>query len=147
MGKPAGWLDEPHMEESAPGDACPLLSWDEAGVGSDVSGTGPDGARATYRCPVRCGPETYVLRVRGAGMEPRFRKGELLYVDPGVPPEAGRYVVASREAGGEAMLRQLVESAGRRYLRALNPDWPQPVIEAGEAVCVRGVVVFKGESV
>ena len=33
------------------------------------------------------------------------------------------------------------------YLKALNPDWPQRIMEVTESAFICGVVVFKGETV
>ena len=119
----------------------------EAGDRAEAAGAELPGDRPTYRCPMPCSPETYVLRVRDVSMVPRFREGDLLFVDPRLSPETPRYVVARSEGSGEAIFRQLVESGGRRYLCALKPDWSRPVVEAtgDERVCV--VVVFRGRKI
>lgn len=57
-------------------------------------------------------------------MEPKFHDGDLIFVDPEVPPAGGRYVVASLKGDREATFTQLIVEGGRRYLKALNPDWP-----------------------
>ena len=40
-------------------------------------------------------------------MEPRFRDGELIFVDPDVEPEHGTFVVVRTEGSEAAFLRQL----------------------------------------
>ena len=97
-------------------------------------------------CPVPCSEETFVLRVQGESMEPKFHPGELIYVDPAITPASGRYVVVQLGDSEEAMLRRLVVDGGRRYLEALNPDWPARIVEVGSNVTICGVVVFKGEA-
>ena len=78
-------------------------------------------------------------------MEPKFHDGELIYVDPEVAPENGRYVVLQLEGAVEAILRLFIVEGGRRCFKALNPDWPDRIVEASGEVAIRGVVVFKGE--
>ena len=164
MHKPPGWLDEPHdgapghpgdvtddgtlatTVEAAPGDRLyPLVSWERAATHGATSVA--EEPRTLFPCPVRCSPDTFVLRVHGASMAPRFRDGDLIFVDPQATPVAGRYVVVRMEGTDEAAFRQLVEGNGRRYLRALNPEWPRPVVEVTDAGRICGVVVFRGEHV
>ena len=147
MGKPDGWMDEAHDEDGASwaaGGGCPLISWVQAGAWTEA----PEFADAEARlhCPARCGPDTFVLRVRGESMAPRFLDGDLIYVDPGVDARSGAYVVV-RDGAGEATFKQLVEEDGRRYLRAANPDWPNPIVETRSDAAVCGVVVFRGAPV
>ena len=92
-----------------------------------------------------CSEDTFVLRVDGESMEPKFHDGELIYVDPEVAPESGRYVVVRLGGADEAILAPAHRRGGRRYFKALNPDWPDRIVEASDEVGICGVVVFKGE--
>jgi SOS-response transcriptional repressor LexA len=80
-------------------------------------------------------------------MEPKFHDGDLIFVDPLVSPDSGRYVVVRLEHSQEATFKQLIVEGGRRYLKALNPDWPNRIIEVDSVATICGVVVFKGEVV
>ena len=130
----------------APG-LCPLISWVQAGDWTEVADIAPEGGMEFYHCPVRCSPGTFVLRVQGGSMAPAFEAGELIFVDPQVSPDPGRYVVVSTLDTNEATFKQLVVENGRRYLQAANPNWPSRVIEADAEAIVCGVVVFKGKRV
>ena len=60
----------------------PLISRIQAGNRQKI----PQGQAAEYdavllACPIRCSTDSFMLRVRGAGMEPRFNEYDLLYVD------------------------------------------------------------------
>jgi SOS-response transcriptional repressor LexA len=165
MGKPRGWMDEPHLEllaaltqekdgagNTEPGPDIkglyPLISWVQAGewseIGSELEGSD---AEDWLPCPVRCGKSTFVLRVNGQSMEPLFANGEYIFVDPDVPADSGRYVVVRLEESDEAVFKQLIIEGGRMYLRALNPDWPRRIIEVTASAVICGVVVFKGKPV
>jgi SOS-response transcriptional repressor LexA len=98
-------------------------------------------------CPVRCSKDTFVLRVRGESMEPKFHDGDLIFVDPQVSPDSGKYVVVRIEDSHEATFKQLIVEGDRQYLKALNPDWPHRIIEVNSNATICGVVVFKGEVV
>ena len=160
MDKPEGWMDESHEPESLAttgespyGEApirtlCPLLSWVQAGEWTEVyRDYVPDYGTERFPCPVRCSRQTFVLQVRGISMEPRFREGDLIFVDPEVEPGHGKYVVVLLEGSNETTFKQLVIEGEKKFLRALNPDWPERIIEVNANALVCGVVVFKGEVV
>ena len=168
MGKRDGWLDEP---QGLPGDVpagshpafakaplvqvktrpawtssmYPLISWVQAGSWMENGGAlGSDDAESAFPCPVHCSRKTFVLRIQGRSMEPRFRDGDLIFVDPRAPAGNGKYVVVRFEDSNEAVIKQLVVEDGRRYLQAANPDWPDPVVDGAARFALYGVVVFKG---
>ena len=78
-------------------------------------------------------------------MEPKFHDGDLLFVDPQATTDYGRYVVVKPDDSPEATFRQLILEGERRYLKALNPDWPNRIIEIDESAIICGVVVFTGK--
>ena len=156
MGKPNGWMDEFHAGErlgarnASPGPSPhglrPLISWVQAGAWTEIAGSFRAEDAETYLpCPVRCSSETYVLRVRGESMEPRFRDGDLIFVDPAASPDHGRFVVVLAEDSNEATFKQLIVEGDRKYLKALNPDWPERIVRCDSSAIICGVVVFRGE--
>ena len=160
MKKPQGWMDDPHT-----GDAdstqehnahtgpdlrstLPLISWVQAGEWYEISeGFVPQYGAELLPCPVKCSPESFVLRVRGTSMEPKFHEDDLIFVDPNASAEHGKYVVVRLDVSNEATFKQLIIEEGRQYLKALNPDWPNRIIEIDEEASICGVIVFKGEVV
>lgn len=127
---------------------CPLISWAQVGAASSMS-SDDQGQRfeGLLPCPVPCSQGAFVLRVKGASMEPKFANGDLVFVDPAVPAESGKFVVVRSETSDEAVFRQLIVEGGRQYLKALSPDWPDRIVELEPGVAICGVVVFKGEMV
>ena len=79
LGKPNGWMDEPHevatvakkkMPNAEPGPDIrslhPLISWVQAGNWTEIAGNFVLGdAEDLLPCPVRCGKDTFVLRIKG----------------------------------------------------------------------------------
>lgn len=63
--------------------------------------------------------QLYAAVVTGKCMDPEIRPGDRIVFDPQQPAEPGRVVVASVD-GEAAMVKRLVERAGRRYLEALD---------------------------
>jgi SOS-response transcriptional repressor LexA len=80
-------------------------------------------------------------------MEPRFNEGDLIFVDPHAEPGHKKFVVVRSNESMEATFKQLIVEENRRYLKALNPDWPDRIVAIGENTTICGVVVFKGEEV
>ena len=162
LGLPDGWMDQPqhagtHVAEP-PAEyhaatrevrVYPLISWVQAGDWTDIATDGlPAGAAEEWHpCAVRCGPRTYVLRVQGHSMEPRFTEGELIFVDPDAEPCHGSFVVVRLDDANQATFKQLIIENGRRYLRPLNERWPDPIIEINGNATLCGVVVFQGRPV
>ena len=158
MNKPQGWMDNSHdgntydkqeynvhlgPELRSP---LPLISWVQAGEWQEISESYvPQYGDESLQCPAKCSPESFVLRVRGSSMEPKFHEGDLIFVDPNAPAEHGKYVVVRIDASNEATFKQLIVEEGSQYLKALNPDWPNRIIEINEDASICGVIVFKGE--
>lgn len=126
---------------------CPLISWAQACETVLPKPSEQRIAENILPCPVRCSQGTFILRVKGASMEPRFYNGDLIFVDPEVVAESGKHVVVKLEDTDEAAFKQLIIEGGRKYLKALNPDWPERITEMSETAIVCGVVVFKGEMI
>ena len=54
-------------------------------------------------------------------------------------------MVVRLDESNEATFKQLIIEEGKQYLKALNPDWPNRIIEVDEEATICGVIVFKGE--
>ncbi|MGF6153993.1 LexA family protein [Pseudomonas fluorescens] len=131
--------------------SVPVISWVQAGQWTEVmsSFTAAD-AEDWVACPVAHGPRTFVLRVRGESMfnphaRRSFREGDLIYVDPDKQSESGSLVVVQLEDHPEATFKQLIIEGDRKYLKAINPAWPEPILPINGNATICGVVIFKGE--
>jgi hypothetical protein len=124
-----------------------LISWDQVGKEHEISEDEPPPYNSGLLiCPVKCSAETFVLRVRGASMEPKFRERELIFVDPLASVGHGKFVVVRLEASNEVTFKQLIVEEGKQYLKTLNPDWPNRIIEVTTDTNICGVIIFKGEA-
>ncbi|MGJ8669212.1 MAG: LexA family protein [Oceanococcus sp.] len=162
---PKGWLDQQEQASSsvvareleAPRSQglCPMLSWVAAGSWHGMetpSGSGDD-AEEWLPCPVRHSSDTFALLVRGESMynplgRISFNDGDLIFVDPQRHPENKACVVVRREQDQSATFKQLIQEGeppqAKRYLKPLNPNWPEPIMEFQENDTLCGVVIFKG---
>lgn len=161
-GKELNWLDSPHlhisdrlrpyiaMEKPESGlkiyRNVPVISWKLAALWLGLGEAEKMAAVEEWLpCGVDASEQTFALRVTGISMEPRFREGEIIFVDPVVAPSHGKFVVVRLAEQEEAVLRQLVIEGGLQMLAALNPDWPVPVIKVDAETKLCGTVIFKGE--
>lgn len=129
----------------------PLISWVQAGDWCEVEDHYAVGdAEDWLPCPTAHGPRTYVLRVRGESMfnphaRRSFRDGDLIYVDPDKLAENGSAVIAKMDDSQEATFKQLVIEGEDRFLKPLNPAWPEPIIKISGNASICGVVIGKYE--
>lgn len=132
---------------------CPLISKVQAGAWTEtVDIYEPGYAEDWVPCPVKHGKHTYVLQVEGESMlNPgnghSFRSGDYIFVDPERQAENGSLVIVQRELDSEATFKQLIIEGGSMYLKALNPSWPEKIIEIDESAKICGVVICKVEKI
>lgn len=135
-------------EQQAP-SLVPLISSVQAGNWSDiVDRFRPGDAEAWLPCPVRHGPNTFCLHVEGESMSnpggrPTYEPGDVIFVDPGRAAQPGDRVVVRLEAQQQATFKQYLEEDGRKFLRALNPDWRPKITEINGEATICGVVIGK----
>jgi len=101
----------------------PLLGYAQAGAegyfddAGYPTGTGWD----EIEIPTVSDPNAYALRVTGDSMEPVYRKGDILIVEPDAEVKRGDRVVV-KTAKGEVMAKEVMRRSGRKIdLRSLNP--------------------------
>jgi phage repressor protein C with HTH and peptisase S24 domain len=90
---------------------------------------GPDVSACASNAP-------FALQVLGNSMEPEFRDGAIIIVDPSVPLHHGAYVVIDYQ--GETTFRQFIVREDGHYLIALNDNYPEVLIT--EEYKIRGIV-------
>ncbi len=123
----------------------PLISWVQAGAWSEILEVSALEAEH-FMCPVNCSEKSFVLKVQGISMEPKFCDGDLIFVDPEAQWEHGSYVVARLDDENQATFKQLIIEGGQKFLKALNPNWPDPLMPINGNCTIVGKVVFTGKS-
>ncbi|MGI0118687.1 LexA family protein [Zooshikella sp. RANM57] len=146
---PPAWLKESQHTTEAINDietGYPLLSWVQAGAWQPIDEVELYEAKRLC-CPVKCSVDTFVLRVQGISMEPMFHEDDLIFVDPNVECRSGSFIIARLDDHNEATFKQLIIEGGQRYLKPLNPDWPEKIIPLkGSSCSVVGTVIFAGRA-
>jgi len=144
--------EKPNTEPAPPNRGnIPLISWVQAGAFQEATEAYAPGMAEQYLpCPVPHSTWTFALRVRGDSMfnphgPKSFSEGDIIYVDPEVDAINRSFVVVKLVDEQEASFKQLVIEGSQKYLKAINPAWPQPFFPIdGEAV-IMGVVIAKLE--
>jgi SOS-response transcriptional repressor LexA len=83
--------------------------------------------------------EAFALMVLGDSMEPEFREGEIIVVEPEGLAVAGSYVLARVDE--DWIFRQLLRDNDGWLLRPLNPAYP--AIAIADLAPLRGVIIQK----
>lgn len=99
-------------------------------------------------CPFAHGPDAFVLEVSGEGnyapgAPKSYAPGEFIYVDPAREPVNRCMVVVRLDGEERAQLKQLLMDDGTRLLKALNPNWPAPILPFPDHARIVGVVIGK----
>ena len=123
----------------------PLLSLAQAGrFAESVYPDHPGDITDWIECPKkRHGRRTVALKVSGESMEPEYQNGDIIYVDPDVAAAHGKDVVVRLGDRNEVTFKRLVVESERRYLKPLNPNWPDKFINIPADARIVGVVVGK----
>ncbi|MFV0507769.1 MAG: LexA family protein [Shewanella algae] len=129
---------------AAAGNYLPLISMVQAGAWTEIKEVAPFDMEL-YPCPIKCSTRSFIVKVEGESMLPDFKPGDLLYVDPEIQPDSGSYVVARLDDDNQATFKQLILDGSKKYLKALNPDWPNKFVEINGNCTIVGKVVFTGK--
>lgn len=107
------------------GGRVPLLSDVQAGDFVEyVDNFHPgDGGQELIATSVPVKQHTFALRVVGDSMEPEFREGMILIIEPEMDPLPGDFVVA-KNGDDATTFKQLVKDGADWYLKPLNPRYP-----------------------
>lgn len=138
-------LDESKYTIPVP-NKVPLITWDTASVIENAKDL-PELQIAGWRyCPIDIKEGSYALMVSGISMQPEFKNGATIFVDPFLHQNIAqhdntRFLVVKRPADGEAILRELFVESGKKYLKAVNPAWHEPIFELTPDIKVCGVVI------
>lgn len=143
----AGDMTNGSTSTPIPASYVPLISWVSAGQWRAAIDD-----RETYdqvQCPVTArGKGTFALEVRGVSMynpkgKDSFAEKDIIFVDPSRDANSGDYVVAMHTDQYQATFKQLFCEDGRKFLKALNPDWQPNIQEINQDTILVGVVIAK----
>jgi SOS-response transcriptional repressor LexA len=119
------------------GKRIPVISWVRAGHWKEALECGEEGEFVETDAKGE-----FALRVEGDSMEPEFREGDIIVVDPYRKQEQNDYVVVCN-AEYEATLKQLKKYGKARVLHPLNPKYEDIELTKDGGHKLIGVVVEK----
>lgn len=121
----------------------PVLSWVQAGAWAEVHDQTFDVWMPYAVKRKDKGKKMFALKVSGISMEPDFKDGDTILVDPDKTADNGDYVVVRLKDENAATFKKLLVEGDQKFLKAINPIWePQLQRINGEADLI-GVVIAK----
>lgn len=123
-----------------PTNKVPLISFVQAGSWEEaVDSYQLNDAAEWLDVPLPHSASAYCLEVSGSSMEPEYYEGGKILVDPTVEAMNGDDVVV-RTPDGKVTFKRLQRSAEGSFLIAVNPDFPNRIIEMPDESVFCGVV-------
>lgn len=120
----------------------PVISYVMAGRWHEVSDAFQPGDAEEWTESDASGEHVFALRVRGDSMEPEFREGDIVIVNPHVEAKPGDYVIVKNDAF-EVTFKQLKRYGDTLVLHPLNPKYPDIELSRGHKYQIIGKVVEK----
>lgn len=122
----------------------PVISWVAAGGWAEAVEPFPPGFSDRYEISdYQAKGVAFWLEVKGDSMTSpsgtSITEGMMILVDTEADACSGKLVVAKLTDSNEATFKKLIEDAGRRFLKPLNPDYP--MIQINGNCKIIGVVV------
>lgn len=128
---PMDWLTQrpgAHVVTQAGAQATrvPLISRVQAGNWSTAWNPYEPGQAETFLyTDIQVSDQVFALEIEGTSMEPEFRQGDTVVIDPRISPRPGDFVVAKIQGEDEATFKKYrPRESGVIELVPLNNDWP-----------------------
>ncbi|MEM7827718.1 MAG: XRE family transcriptional regulator [Candidatus Aenigmatarchaeota archaeon] len=128
--------------ELGKGRAVPVVSWVTAGRWHEVVDPYEPGVAEDWVITEEKGRNVFALRVKGDSMEPEFKEGEIIIVNPHLQVEPGDYVIFKND-DDEVTFKQLKRYNDIYVLHPLNPSYPDIVLSKEQRYRIIGKVVEK----
>jgi len=151
LGVSAEWLRDGTGDKSSSGSRdidfihrkVPVISWSD--TASRLEKNNPTiNACSWVFPPTEVSQHAFALLVRGDSMlnphgSPSFPEKSIVIVDPMIDPLSGDIVVCAFKSSGEVTMKKLIIDSGQKYLKPLNPAYPNMPVEDDDFIVV-GVV-------
>jgi SOS-response transcriptional repressor LexA len=119
--------------------SIPVISWVTAGSWKEVSDAyEPGDADEWIESDVK-GRNVFALRVTGDSMEPEFKDGEIITINPHVEALPNDYIVV-KDREEQATFKQMKKYGSKLVLHPLNPNYADQEVKRGEFKIIGKVV-------
>lgn len=103
----------------------PVVSYVQAGMFTEPDHClTPEGIEETISFDGPASTLIFALRIKGDSMEPEFKEGDTVIIDPAVAPHPGEFVVAKNDEYEATFKKYRTKADGGFELVPLNPDYP-----------------------
>lgn len=117
----------------------PVVSWVTAGSWKDIADAFEPGDADEWIDSDVKGKNVFALRVSGDSMEPEFKDGEIITVNPHLEAMPNDYIVV-KDRDEQATFKQLKKYGSRLVLHPLNPNYEDQEVRRGEFKIIGKVV-------
>lgn len=117
----------------------PIVTWVRAGRWQEVADAFEPGDADEWIESDVTGKNVFALRIVGDSMEPEFKEGEVIVINPHVEAQPNDFVVIKNDIG-EATFKQLKRYGQSWVLHPLNPNYPDQEVKRGEFRIIGKVV-------
>ena len=133
-------------EEQIPVKKIPLISWVSANRFGEASDPYPLGDAEEWLYTTAKGERMFALKVKNDCMEPEFREGDRIIVNPNVEAASGDYVIVRDNKKNEATFKQLKIYGKKVILHPLNPKYEDIELDQDKRYVIVGKVVGKDKA-
>ncbi len=117
----------------------PVVTWVVAGRWKEVCDAFEPGDADEWIDSDVAGKNVFALRVIGDSMEPEFKEGEVIIVNPHIEANPNDFVVVKNK-NGESTFKQLKKYTGRWVLHPLNSKYPDQEVKKDDFKIIGKVV-------
>lgn len=121
----------------------PLISWVSANRFGEANDSFTPGDAEEWIHTTAKGARMFALKVKSDCMEPEFREGERIIINPDIQPENGDFVVVRDNKKNEATFKQLKKYGKKIILHPLNPKYQDIELDNDKRYVIVGKVVGK----
>ncbi len=152
-----GWIDGLAPVKNQPkyptdlrtNENIPVITWETVGNSNGVPfEIEPNDINEWVASTCEHSPFAFALKVQGESMVDNssiysFNEGEIILIDPKLTPRNGDFVIVKPENDTQAFFKKLIIEGSRKYLKSLNPNWPEPIKELKKGTLIYGVIFEK----
>ncbi|MEM7284557.1 MAG: S24 family peptidase [Pseudomonadota bacterium] len=148
------YANEQHFNDGSIGEMVPirghvpLISSVPAGDFEEaIDNYEPGDADDWLPCPVPHSKGTFACQITGSSMEDVYPESEnfIGFFDPAVEPRHGNDVIVRSVPDMSVTFKRYMVEGGKPYLRAMNKNWPNPIVEVNGEAEILATIIFVGK--
>ncbi len=125
-------------KDPLPVKKIPVISWVHANKFEEIS---PIEISGEYIYSAIKGDKIFALRVQNDCMEPEFKQGDILIINPNIQTDHDSYVVVADHEANTATFKQLKIYGNKKVLHPLNPKYKDIVLDHKKRYYIVGKVI------